>query len=304
MDPPIDPRVEGTTIHCKPRAVITKRGEAVLIKTLDEKISQGLLDMYLAYKPRNSFQGLPPPSDPGCVKWVEHMIRSGINLVALSFGEGVVGHVALFPINEMKCELLVVVSPRFQNVGIGTQLTRSAVQLAYEVGFERIWLPVEAMNGRARHVYKKCGFEYLPDGDARELEMALELKRYHDLVHATVAAIMTRQVITIRDDQPCKVAMEIFLSRRLGSLPVVDGQGELTGIITEMDLMLPSNVARNVSDVQTREVVTVHESCTIAKVIRMFEAKRIRCIPVIDERKRLVGVVGRKDVLAYYARNL
>jgi CBS domain-containing protein/GNAT superfamily N-acetyltransferase len=304
MNPPSDPRLEGTTIHCKPRAVITKRGEAILIRTLDEKTCQGLLDMYLAYRPRNSFQGLPPPTDAGCVKWVQHMTATGINLVALSFGQGVLGHVALFPISEEKCELLVVVAPQFQDAGIGTQLSRCAVQLAYEIGFERVWLPVESRNVRARHVYRKCGFEYLPGNDPRELEMALALNRYHELVHAKVSAIMNRQVITIRDDQPCTAALEIFLTRRIGSLPVVDEHGEMTGIITEMDLMLPSNVTKNVSDVQTRQVVFVHECCTISKVIRVFESKRIRCIPVVDEHKRLVGVIGRKDVLSHYARNL
>jgi len=35
----------------------------------------------------------------------------------------------------------------------------------------------------------------------------------------------------------------------------------------------------------------------------MFESKRIRCIPVVDSQKKLVGVVGRKDVLAYYAKH-
>ena len=94
------------------------------------------------------------------------------------------------------------------------------------------------------------------------------------------------------------------MSQRVASLPVVDEQGELTGIISETDLMFPSNVTRNVSDIQTMEVVTVHEDCTIAKVVRMFESKRIRCIPVVDNQKKLVGVVGRKDVLAYYAKCL
>ena len=90
----------------------------------------------------------------------------------------------------------------------------------------------------------------------------------------------------------------------MASLPVVDEQGELMGIISETDLMFPSNVSRNVSDIETMEVVTVPEDCTIAKVVRMFESKRIRCIPVVDGQKKLVGVVGRKDVLAYYAKHL
>jgi CBS domain-containing protein len=304
MDSEIHPKIAESTIHRKPRAFVSKRGDAVLIKTLDEKTGQGLVDMYLAFQPRNSFQGLPPLTDAACVQWVRGMMGNGVNLVALSFGAGVVGHAAIFPINDDLCELLAVVSPPFQNSGIGTQLTRCCVQLAYELGFGRMWLPVEASNFRARHVYKKCGFDYLPVGDARELEMALDLTRYHHLVNTTIAGIINRKVIAIRADQPCRAALEIFLSKRVASLPVVDEHGELTGIISETDLMLPSNVVRTVGDVQTREVVTAHEDFTIAKVVRMFESKRIRCLPVIDCHKKLVGVIGRKDVLAYYAKNL
>jgi CBS domain-containing protein/GNAT superfamily N-acetyltransferase len=300
----MDPRVEGSTIARLPQAFITRKGEAVLIKTLDEKTCPGLMHMYLTFQPRGSFQGLPPLTDAACAKWVRYMIQSGINLVALSFGEGVVGHCALFPIDEQVCETLVVVHPPFQNVGIGTQLTRCSVQLAYEIGFERIWLPVEATNVRARHVYKKCGFEYLPGGDERELEMALNLKRYHDILSTSVAEIMNPDVIVIRGDQPCRAALELFLGKRVASLPVIDSQGELTGIISETDLMLPANIDRLVSDIQTRDVLTVREGCAIAKVIRLFESKKIRCIPVVDSNEKLVGVVGRKDVLAYYAKHL
>lgn len=299
-----DPKAEESTIYRKPRAFITKKGDAILIRSLDEKICQGLIGMYLAFQPRNSFQGLPPVTDAACTKWVEHMIENGINIVALSFGEGVVGHAALFPMDKQVCEMLVVVSPQFQNSGIGTQLTRCSVQLAYEIEFDRVWLPVECTNVRARHVYKKCGFENLPGRDSRELEMSVDLNRYHKLVQATVAGIMNRNIITIRDNQSCKAALEIFLSKRVASLPVVDEQGELRGIISETDLMLPSNINRNVSDIETMEVVTVRDDCSIAKVVRMLESKRIRCIPVVDSDKKLVGVVGRKDVLAYYAKHL
>ncbi|MGA2059164.1 MAG: GNAT family N-acetyltransferase [Thermoguttaceae bacterium] len=304
MVPRLDPRAEESTIYRKPRAFITKKGEAILIRMLDEKICQSMIAMYLAFQPRNSFQGLPPVTDEACTKWVQHMIGNGINIVALSFGDGAVGHAALFPMDNEVCEMFVVVSPPFQNTGIGTQLTRCSVQLAYEIGFDRIWLPVECTNVRARHVYKKCGFENLPGRDLRELDMSLDLKRYHKLVQATVSGIMNRNVIIIRHNQSCKDALEIFVNQRVASLPVVDEQGELMGIISETDLMFPSNIARNVSDIETMEVVTVREDCTIAKVVRMFESKRIRCIPVVDGHKKLVGVVGRKDVLAYYAKHL
>jgi len=303
MPPKIDLKAVASTVHHVPQAFINKKGDAILVGAVDEKTRQGLIDMYLAYRPRNSFQGLPPASDKACVQWVEGMLAQGLNAVALSLGAGVVGHMALFPVDEQVCEMLVVVSPQFQNIGIGTQLTRYSVQLAYELGFEKMWLSVSATNVKAKHVYKKCGFEYSPACDRRELEMTLDLSRYHDAVSIRVEKIMNKNVITIRASEPCRTAVEVFLTRRVGSLPVVDDGEGLVGILSESDLMLPSNVDKHVGDILTRDVLTVQEGCTVSKVIRMFQSKRIRCIPVIDSNNRVVGIVGRRDVLAYYARH-
>jgi len=304
MEPRMDPRAENSTIRRLPQAFITKKGEAVLIQMLDSKACQGLVEMYLAYQPRNSFQGLPPALDAACTKWVHHMIGNGINLVALSFGEGVVGHAALFPMEDEVCEMLLVVSREFQNVGIGTQLTHCCVQLAYEIGFEKIWLPVERTNVRARHVYKKCGFEYLAENDPRELEMALDLRRYHAAVNVPVETIMNKEVLAIGADRSCRTAVQMFLLRRVASLPVVDEEGKLIGILSESDLMLPSNLDKRVGEILTRDVLSVRRECTVAKVVRMFQSKRVRSIPVVDESGKLVGIIGRRDVLIYYVQRL
>ncbi len=289
------------SLHSLPRAFINKKGEAILIHLLDEGVRPRLVEMYLAYQPRNSFQGLPPVKDAACVTWVEQMAANATNLVALSFEKGVVGHAALFPMKEAACEFLVVVSPPCQNTGIGTELTRSAIQVSYEMGFERMWLDVDATNVRARHVYKKCGFEYLADGHARELEMTLDLKRYRDAVHAPVSQIVGRPYTTIGADEPCRAALQLFLSTGGDVLPVVEADGEFLGIIAEADLMLPSNLDKNVRDVLTWQVPTARHDCAVAKLLRIFQSQRVRCIPVLDPQRRLLGVVGRKDVLAYYA---
>lgn len=215
MEPRIDPRANGSTIHRLPQVFINKTEEAILIRTLDESLCQGMIDMYLAYEPKNSFQGLPPIQNKACEAWVKHMIGNGISLVAVSFGAGVIGHAALFPIDDDVCEMLIVISPVYQNTGIGTRLARAIVQLAYEIGFDRVWLPVEARNTRARHVYKKCGFEYLPGRDARELEMAMDLRRYHDAVSHSIESIMNKAVVYIREKDPCRQARAFFCPARL-----------------------------------------------------------------------------------------
>ncbi len=144
----MDPRAEGSTLHGLPRALINKRGEPILIHHLDNNTAENLVSMYLAF-PRASFQGLPPLKDETCVAWVQGMIKDAVNLLALSFENGLVGHVALFPIDKARAEMLVCVIPTYQNTGIGTELIRSVVQLAYDIGFEKIWLPVETTNTRA-----------------------------------------------------------------------------------------------------------------------------------------------------------
>jgi RimJ/RimL family protein N-acetyltransferase len=145
---------------------------------LDKSMHEELIAAYLAFKPRNSFQGLPPLKDQGCINWVCDMITTGVNLLAVRPSEGIVGHAAVFPINERRCEMLVVVWPDYQNIGIGTELSRGCVEIAMELGFEQMWLPVESTNLRARHIYAKCGFEYCSSKLARELEMTCELNRY------------------------------------------------------------------------------------------------------------------------------
>ena len=128
----------------------------VELHRLPPDAGQRLVDMYLAFQPRNSFQGLPPIKDEVCVNWVREMLRTGLHVVALPRvgqdgnlpprpgGGPLIGHVALFPINPQKCEMLVVVCPGFQNLGVGTELVRSCIDLADEFGFQRIWLPVDA----------------------------------------------------------------------------------------------------------------------------------------------------------------
>ena len=172
----VDPRAPHAAGPGLPHAFTSKGGDAILVKRLDEGGHQALTSMYLAYEPRNSFSGLPPTTNEACVKWVEGMVGTGINLIALSGHKGLVGHAALFPMDEETCEMLVVVVPEEQGLGIGVEMTRCAIQLAYDVGFGSIRLSVEAGSHVARHVYEKCGFEYLTRGLVGELDMQIALR--------------------------------------------------------------------------------------------------------------------------------
>ncbi len=48
-------------------------------------------------------RGLPPIKDSVCTQWVRGMIRDGVNLVAVTAPATIVGHTALFGVNDQKC---------------------------------------------------------------------------------------------------------------------------------------------------------------------------------------------------------
>jgi acetoin utilization protein AcuB len=56
------------------------------------------------------------------------------------------------------------------------------------------------------------------------------------LLRASVKDIMTAAPITIDPDQPVEEAALLMRSRKIGGLPVVDGDDRLVGIITESDI--------------------------------------------------------------------
>jgi len=295
-------QLEQTTIHCKPYAFIDRRGSAVVIKPLRANRHGQLLRMYLDYGARDQFSGLPPIRHEERIRWVDGMIRDGANLIALSFDAGVVGHGALFPIDACTCELLVAVDARYRDVGIGTQLVHEVLRLAHELDFERIWLNVDRANRIAQRIYAKNGFRCVARDGHDEIEMIADLRHFSRVGDVPVAEVMNRHVVAISEATPCHAALAVIVRDRIGTLPVLDGDGRVIGILSETDLLGAGSLDLLARDVCTKQVIAVRSDCRIAKVIRLFQSRKMRCIPVLDQQGRPVGIVGRRDILARYVR--
>ncbi|MBW1671778.1 MAG: GNAT family N-acetyltransferase, partial [Deltaproteobacteria bacterium] len=233
-----------------PHAFISKAGEAVMISLLKREEDAALLEMYLVYEPRNSFSGLPPIEDGACVMWVKHMVEQGINLRATSFKHGLVGHTALFSMPQSKCEMLVVVAPGHQAMGIGTELTRCAIELAHETGFDEMWLSVEARNHMARHMYAKCGFQRLRQYGDDDVEMTYDLARHHRVQSNSIAEFV-REAASVDMRTTCAEAAELIIRHHVSALPAVDGDGRVIGIVAATDLLSAANPRELVTSVVT-----------------------------------------------------
>jgi magnesium transporter len=71
---------------------------------------------------------------------------------------------------------------------------------------------------------------------------------------------------------------------------VVDGQGRLEGVVPTRRLLL-SRPEQPVSEIMVRRVVTLPVSATVSEACEFFLLHRFLAFPVVDEGRRLVGVV-------------
>ena len=137
------------------------------------------------------------------------------------------------------------------------------------------------------------------------------------------ADLMTRDIVTVGPETPLADAIRLMLEHRVSGLPVVDGDGQLVGLLTEGDLLHRAETGtdtvrlgwlkallargrmaaqyvhthgRRVRDAMARDVLTVGEASPLDDVIRIMESRHVRRVPVV-EGKRLVGIVSRSDLV-------
>lgn len=141
-----------------------------------------------------------------------------------------------------------------------------------------------------------------------------------------VKDIMTTDVVTVTKETTVLELAGLFANRHLSSLPVLDQNGELIGIVTETDLVeqdknlhiptvisifdwviylesdkkfekeLKKMTGRVVGDIYSSELLTVLPDTSIADVADLLSSRKINALPVV-EGKRLVGIVSRIDLI-------
>lgn len=130
-----------------------------------------------------------------------------------------------------------------------------------------------------------------------------------------VEQIMSRPVDTITTD--LKLSQVAHLMREKGRrfLPVVDGTGRLVGLLShrELEKAEPSAITTlsvgevnylmakiKVEQVMRREVITCDPGTLVEVAGQLMRDKGIGCLPVVDDGRRLLGIVTDDDILDFF----
>lgn len=123
-----------------------------------------------------------------------------------------------------------------------------------------------------------------------------------------VAAILRQKGRAVTTVSPSVTLLDVankLAAKRIGAIVVVGARGEVSGIISERDIIRALSdggsecVARPVSEIMTRQVVTCQETDTLDELMAMMTAKRFRHLPVVTD-KALVGIISIGDVVKHH----
>ncbi len=120
----------------------------------------------------------------------------------------------------------------------------------------------------------------------------------------TVDQIMEKQVQSAHDKTKAE-DLASFMVEGFGSVPIVDQQQRLIGIVSEYDLLTALGRGRNWNDLPACEIMTRHPASvtpdtSLATLIGILQSSRFIRMPVVDSNGKLIGVVARRDILRAY----
>lgn len=115
-----------------------------------------------------------------------------------------------------------------------------------------------------------------------------------------VREVMTSDYKVVKPETTIKEAAGFMLSEETGSLPVCDGDTVL-GMITDRDIAVRAvaegrDPSCSVSEFMTDHLVIARETDDVNDIAQKMADHQVRRLPVIDEAKKLVGVVSLGDL--------
>jgi len=142
-----------------------------------------------------------------------------------------------------------------------------------------------------------------------------------------VQDVMTKNVISVQKYENIIHVAHILSDKNISGLPVVDKENVVIGIITQADILSIVGVRKEhtfkdllrhmlgeplpekkigdiVADIMASPPITIQADTNIAVAAQMMDEKKIRRLAVVDDRKRLVGIISRADILKAVLKKL
>lgn len=132
-----------------------------------------------------------------------------------------------------------------------------------------------------------------------------------------ISELMAKNPVAASTEDSVSKASQLMKDKRIRHLPILDEKGTVVGIMTDRDLKRASasdatllevhellyllNKLR-LSDVMTKNPVTVSSESDVKAAAGLMVQNKIGCLPVVESGK-LVGILSETDILAHVANS-
>ncbi len=128
----------------------------------------------------------------------------------------------------------------------------------------------------------------------------------------TVADVMTMDPVTVGAHATVEDAEQLIATYRISGLPVVDGEGQLVGVLSRTDLLLDGGPALSklvrghasglrVGELMSTPPITVGLTATLAEAARIMVDERVHRLVIVNEQDEPIGVLSATDFVTLIA---
>jgi len=118
-----------------------------------------------------------------------------------------------------------------------------------------------------------------------------------------VRDLMTKQVAIARPGDSAAQALRLMWDCDCGSLPVIDEEQRAIAVVTDRDIAMtalfrdatPSAI--RVSDAMSKDLHFCEADDSVASAEQIMRANQIRRLPVVNEGRRLIGLLSMADIV-------
>ncbi len=172
------------------------------------------------------------------------------------------------------------------------------LELGGKVG--RLLLPRRAGKGRlfaAREELKQITVESEREGSISAIERAM-INNVVDFssVRARDVMVPVSKIVSVRPDTSVQEVIKLSAVAGVDRLPVITRNGQATGLINILDILLEKNGERPLNHYMRRIVVTDEQESSY-RIIQRLRAARLGLAAVLDRDRKLCGVVTIEDLI-------
>ncbi|MFA4641319.1 CBS domain-containing protein [Pyrococcus kukulkanii] len=127
-------------------------------------------------------------------------------------------------------------------------------------------------------------------------------------MRAPVKVYMTKKLLGVKPDTTVQEASKMMMEFEVGSLVVIDDEGNVVGFFTKSDILrrvivpgLPYTTP--VKEIMTKNLITVDANTPLGEVLKRMAEHRIKHI-LIEEEGKIVGIFTLSDLLEASRRRL